>query len=119
VTTQVVVLTSLDDTREHIDLTLRRRHQAVLSSFDIASLSSGDVTVLGDVSEANREAFTIVRDGGEVLVQDVASKLHITIEAAQLRLKELLQLRLISRTRVGKAYAYQLPRIETKELEMA
>lgn len=116
---QVVAVTSLDDTREHIDMTLRRRNLAVLSSFDHASLSAGDVTVLGAVSESNNEAFAVVRDGGEVLVADVASRLQITIEAAQQRLGSLVELRLISRAKFGKAYAYQLPRIEARELEIA
>jgi hypothetical protein len=116
---KVVVVTSLEDTREHIDMTLRRRNLAVLSSFDSASLSAGDITVLGDVSEANREAFAIVRDSGEVLVADVASKLNISIEAAQQRLTSLVELRLVSRAKIRKAYAYQLPRIEGRELEIA
>jgi len=116
---KVVVVTSLEDTREHVDMTLRRRNLAVLSAFDSTSLSAGDLTVLGDVSEANIEAFAIVRDGGEVLVADVATKLKISIEAAQQRLTALFNLRLIGRERMGKAYAYQLPRIETRELEPA
>jgi hypothetical protein len=117
VAVQVAVVTSLEDTREHIDMTLRRRNLAVLSCFDDASLSAGDVTVLGDVSATNNDAFAIVRDGGEVLVADVAAKLHISIEAAQQRLMSLVALRLISRSKIGKAYAYQLPRIEARELE--
>jgi hypothetical protein len=116
---QVVVMTSFEDTREHVELALRRRNLAVLAAFDGASLSAGDVTALGAVSEANNEALVLVREAGEILVAELAARLCISIEAAQQRLNALLELRLIERTKVGKAYVYQLPRIETRELASA
>jgi hypothetical protein len=113
---RIAVVTALEDTRVHIDMTLRRRGYAVIASDDEESLTAGNVTILGDTTAATVDAFDVVRDRGEVLVTDIADQLGITVEAAQLRLKELFTLGLVERVKIGKAYAYHLPAIVVREL---
>jgi hypothetical protein len=116
---QVVVMTSFDDTREHIDLMLRRRNLAVLSCIDDQSFNAGDVTALGAVTEANNEVLVLVRESGEIRVAELSEKLGISVEAAQLRLNALLELRLIARNKVSRAFVYHLPRIDAREMAPA
>jgi len=65
----------------------------VLSALD----ENGRWMVLGELSQALQETLQFVRERGEVTSNQIGSQFNIPINAASNRLKQLYQLRLITR----------------------
>jgi DNA-binding transcriptional ArsR family regulator len=117
--TTLVLVSSLEDTITHASFALRERNRAVLWCADLVALSAGSLQPIGAISEADRTTFDTVARHGELLVEDVAEALGLTVPAAQQRLNSLIELRLLVRERVGRPYVYRLAAVDLPAMEPA
>jgi hypothetical protein len=117
--TTVVLVSSLEDTIAHASFALRERQKAVLWCADLVALSAGALRPIGAVSEADSATFDVVARHGELLVEDVAATLGLTVPAAQQRLNGLIDLQLLVRQRMGRPYVYRLAAVDVPALEPA
>jgi len=81
-----------EDFVDCLNLTVKERGM-VLPAID----EKGEWTLIGELSLALRETLELVRRKGEVTSNQIGSRFNIPISAASNRLKELYQLKLISR----------------------
>lgn len=112
----VVLLSESEDMREHVDALLQKRHLAVYVARNFEEFCAGNWTAVGHVSEAQKACIEVLRRMGDVFVADIAQALHLSVEATQLRLNELLALHLVERRKQGKAYIYLLPEVQVPEV---
>lgn len=111
----VVVLSESEDMLEHVEALLRKRRLAVYAARSLDEFQAGNWKAVGHVSEAQQACIEVLRRLGDTFVADIAEALHVSIEATQLRLNELLTLHLIEREKQGKAYLYMMPRVPILE----
>lgn len=107
--TRLLVIASSEDNREHISLVLAKRGLSVFAVRQLEELVTGDLEVLGHVTEGAREVLSIIQRLGEASVEEIAKAASTSVQAIQQRLNALLESRLIDRSKVGRAYVYDLP----------
>lgn len=111
----LVVLSESEDMVEHVEALLRKRHLAVYVARSTDEFRAGNWKAVGHVSEGQQACVEVLRRLGDAFVADIAEALHLSVEATQLRLNELLALHLIEREKRGKAYLYMMPRVPVPE----
>lgn len=113
---RVLLVSSCDETRDHLSLVLEKRTMAAFAVRDLDDVPEGDVQVFGHVASAGREVLAAIQRFGEASVSDIATAVGATIEATQQRLTSLMEQRLIVRARIGRAYLYSFPVMQALEL---
>lgn len=112
---RLLIISSYEDTRDHLSLVLEKRGLAAFVVQKIEDLAAGNVQVFGQIAAAGKEVLAVIQRFGEASVHDIADAVGASIEATQQRLNALMEQRLITRAKLGRAYLYALPVMQSTD----
>lgn len=104
---QIAAIADDEDIVEVLSIVADRLGKALYVASSPKQLARGEARAVGHVTGAQQEALNAIPFGVKSTVVEIASRLGCTVEAAQLRLSDLLAVGLVTRGKIGRAYAYE------------
>ncbi|MGC8484498.1 MAG: hypothetical protein ACP5O6_02530 [Candidatus Baltobacteraceae bacterium] len=104
---QIAAITEDEDLIEVLAIVADRLGRALYVATSPELLAKGEAVAIGHITAAQHSALATIRFGEKLAVVDVAARLGCSVEAAQLRLSDLLAIGLVTRSKIGRAYTYE------------